>query len=207
MALFTRDFIANILLHVGFMSALIGAFFFTYGAYVEKQITTTQIEEVVDGYFASYALVASPQQKMLLGALIAPLLSPPDFTKEDAQVAEANKKLMVKAGVALGALLVATVALAFFVSRQTFVALLKENVAIVVAVAVTEFCFLTFIAAKYKAIDPNYLKLTVVKALQTVQQDPTVHPLSSNDLQDLLLSLQTQNVPADSLNELKSMIF
>lgn len=189
MTVFTRDFIANILLHVGFISALIGTFFFTYGAYIEKRITTSQIEEVVDGYFASYSLVASPQQKAVLSAVVGPLLVAPDFSAEDAAVEASNKKLLIKAAIALGALLVGTTAAAYFVSRPTFTALIRENIVIVIAVAATEFCFLTFIAAKYKAIDPNYLKLTVVKALQSVQSgDATTQPSDWRGLGESALS-------------------
>lgn len=162
-----RDYLANLLLHVGFMAALIGVFFFTYGSYIEKTVTVNQIEGVVDGYFTSFNLVASPDQKATAAAMAAQL-TPPDSSDADAEVAASNQSLLTKAAIVLSSLLIGSLILAFIVSRKTFFELVKENILIVIAVACTEFCFSTFIIAKYKAIDPNYVKLQVVQALQTV---------------------------------------
>jgi hypothetical protein len=63
---------------------------------------------------------------------------------------------------------VGSVGFAWWISPSTFMHLLKENAVIVTAVAMTEICFLYFIAKNYRAVDPNYIKLTVIKALQKI---------------------------------------
>jgi hypothetical protein len=109
---FTAEFAATVLLHVGFISALIGVLFFTYGAYIEKQVTTTQVTNVVNGYFGSLPLFTTPAQRARLGAAVA-AVQPPDMSAADAQVAAANRALLVKAAAALGGALAACTAGAF----------------------------------------------------------------------------------------------
>jgi hypothetical protein len=166
--LFTNNFIANILLHIGFISVLLGGLFFTLGSYVENTITTSQVQGIIDGYFTSYNLVTTPAQKAQFAPLGIMFNNPPDMSAEDAQVAAANHALLIKAVIVLAIIFVVSVGVAYYLSASTFMELLKENVVIVCFVALTEICFLMFIARNFRAVDPNYVKLTIVKALQAV---------------------------------------
>jgi len=161
-------FIANILLHVGFISALIGTFFFTYGAYIEQKVVKRQIADIVTNFTSEIQLIEPNILKQL-----APLinnLKVPDSSVQDAQIDASNLFLIKEAAMVLGILLIICLVSAYFISKKynfEFMDLIKENLIIVFFVFLTEFSFLTFIGQYYRSADPNFVKLQIVNVLQS----------------------------------------
>ena len=153
--------IVDTIINVVFVATFISIFFFTYGAYIEKKIAREQVELAVDDL--TYNI------KYFAGNQIAPLvnsLSPPNMEEEDKKVAESNSKLIWNVAKLLTLFFVGGMGIAYGVSRYyntDFVVSIKRNVIILIFIAITEYIFLTFIGAKYRSLDPNVVKKTILQ--------------------------------------------
>lgn len=155
--------IVDVIIGVVFMATFIGIFFFTYGAYIEKRIAKEQIEGAVDNLMQDIKYFAGDQISPVLG-----LLKAPEMTEEDNKVRESNKALIKKVIMLITIFFVLGLGLAFSLSwfkGVNFMASVKHNIIILIFIALTEFSFLTFIAAEYRSLDPNIVKKTILHAL------------------------------------------
>jgi hypothetical protein len=108
--------------------------------------------------------VAKPYIKGVTG-----LIEAPNMAEADEYVEKSNKELLITAAKFIGGFVVAGFALIMFISNKYNIPLydiLIHNIIILVFVALTEYCFLTFIAQNYITADPNFVKLAVVKELK-----------------------------------------
>ena len=97
-------------------------------------------------------------------------MTPPDMSAEDKSAADSNRALLSKAGLAVGGVFVAglvAVGLMSLIFGFSFLELLKENLVVLMVAASVEFVFLSFFARNYVSLDPNMVKLEVIKALQS----------------------------------------
>lgn len=186
-AFFTARLLADILLHVGFVGALLGLVFFSVGKIVETSIVKTGVSEVVDGYLTTLPLITTTDQRRELRGMLG-ATARPDMRAADAQVADSNSSLLKLAGISLGSCLVITLFISWWLSKGRIAFwnsksaprwtpfsmkdLLIEMIFIIISVAITELVFMFVIAKNNKPIDPNYIKLVMVKALQSYRDKP-----------------------------------
>lgn len=160
--------VANTLLSVVLISAFIGIFFFTYASYIENQIVKIRSEEIINDLTNTVITITPKQDREEMNKVIAPYLIPPDLSQEDKEVEETNKNLEKRA--------FAFIATFFVIGFSVFLLLahyykfsakrlIHKNLVILIFVAITEFCFLTFIAKHYITIDSNFVKYKILETL------------------------------------------
>jgi hypothetical protein len=176
--IFSARGISNVLLHIALISTFIGVFFFTYGRYIEQKIVEKQTAYLVHDLAGNLSLLGP--------TLTTPLKN--DLKKvtvetggpADQAVAAANKKLMEEAAEFLGGFLVGALLLVLamwqmsgrkFSLKRLFV----ENATVLAFVAFTEFFFLTFVGQNYRSIDPNVVKLEIIKNLEAYAKKNEPH--------------------------------
>jgi hypothetical protein len=170
--------ISSIVMFVATMVAMLTIFFFTYGAFLEREILADETDFVVK-HFASQIKEVAPQEANAIKKS-AQDWTPPDMSKANAVVAERNHKTVIKAAIA---------AASTFVFGLVFVGVMwsksggddpsdfwhgfslkdlaMDTTIMIVAVLVVEFMFATFVMKKFRSADPN---MVVYEAIQGVKK-------------------------------------
>lgn len=163
--------VANVILHVVLISSFIGIFFFTYGSYVEQQVIKSQMDYIVKDMVGDLNNFIPSGSKSTINATIGQI-QPPDMSKEDADAQNNNSKLLKQALTVLGIVFAIGMGTTIWMSYHynfSMKELLKTDLIILGFVALTEFCYLTFIGKNYRSGDPNYVKKALVESLQKYQ--------------------------------------
>ena len=165
--------IANILLHVIFVSAFLAFFFFAYASRVENEVVRKQSKEMVDDIVDDVALLLPDEAITEINTILS-TVSPPDMTEEDKKVKETNDALIKKVSIFVSSVLVIglilVLGISYFYGKSskepfTFSSIIIHNVIILAFVALTEFVFLYYFVQNYTSIDSNFVKYTVLKTL------------------------------------------
>jgi hypothetical protein len=169
--------ISNIVMNVTMISTFIGIFFFTYGKIIEENVVKGQ-SELVANYLAkdlSTFIDNATAQKL------TSQLSPPDMTNADKQVELKNAELQSSAFnililVAVGGLLFTIILAKYYTLNLQ--SILKTNFVILLFVGLTEYIFLTYIGQNFISLDPNFVRLKILQALQKKmsEQELTLTP-------------------------------
>lgn len=160
--------IPNTLLSVVLISAFIGVFFFTYATRVENEIVKVRSEEIINDLTNTFIKITPKEQREEINKIVGPYLVPPNLEKEDKEVVESNKQLRKKAFTFIITFFVVGFS-TFFLLAHVFKfsarRMIHKNLIILIFVALTEFCFLTFFARHYITIDSNFIKYKVLETL------------------------------------------
>lgn len=202
--MFKPEEIANIILHVVFISSFLGIFFFTYASKVEESIAKAQISFLVSQMGTNLNLLPNVTKAEIKKSLDGVNLN---MQEQDDAVEESNKKLLKLAFTVIGVTLLVGLAVVFLMSRKygfSFMHLLKENLYILVFIALTEYCFLTFLAQKFISIDPNYVKRKLATVLQeSVPASTNLQSLNSLEESGInAISEMTSEVPESIQSEI-----
>ena len=134
--------------------------FFTYGAYIEKQIVKNQIERLVENF-------TSDATK--LGYNIPDVKVPIDDTL-DSIVKKNNKDLIKRAFTFLTVGFIGGVALSVVLWKYSnknfkFKHMMYENFGLLLLVAITEIAFFGIISRNYRSLDSNKVKKYILERL------------------------------------------
>ena len=165
--------IPTVLLHVILIASFIVIFFFTYGSKIEGDIVKNQCTEIVNDLMGDIHTVIPEEDRAALHNTIEPLLQAPDMTKLDAEVKEANEKLMqktIKLIMIVFAIGVGFIAALWVVFRFSVKDLVVHSFLSLFFVAITEYVFLTYFAKNYITIDSNYIKYRALNTLANYRQ-------------------------------------
>lgn len=164
--------VANILLHVVFISTFLTVFFFTYASKIESKIVESQSKRIISELTGDVKLLLPDNVIGEINSRVA-TVEPPNMQEEDDKVLEANKKLKTKVASFVGVVffigLVIVWLMCYFINdpKFTFFDLVKHNAIILCFVALTEYVFLDYFARNYISIDSNFVKYTI---LETINQ-------------------------------------
>lgn len=162
------DSVVEIIINIIFVATFIGIFFFTYAAYIEKKVVKSQVDYAVSELLGDIQYFGGAPIKDAISQIKTPNLS-----KADAAAKASNKKLIIKVVLILSAFFIVGMSVAFFIAHKYDVGFTKaiiKNLIILIAIGLTEFSFLTFFGAQYKSLDPNFVKKTILQAVQTSVQ-------------------------------------
>lgn len=154
---------------IGLLTLFIGVFFFSYVSKVERDVTTHQINYIVDAFTKDLAgFVPSPVRRDLAARLST--LDAPDQAELDERVKENNAKLQEKGfQVLVIPVFLALIALCSYgLVRRIHGAMLYSVAASLVVVAITYMGFLGLVVNQYLAVDTNNIKKRIVEVLQTI---------------------------------------
>jgi hypothetical protein len=161
-----KDYI-SILINVILATSFIGIFFFTYGAKIEENIAKAQANYIVDAMMDDVKLL--PQDKLNDIKSSLQNMTPPDLTKEDNEVEEINKKLLIKALTVIGIIFLVGISTAYYLcqigEKVNFMEVLKSGLIVLTFIGLTEFSFLTFFASYFISADPNFVKQTFINKI------------------------------------------
>lgn len=163
----TAKNIANIILHVILISALISIFFFTYASRVEEAIVKEQVEHIIVDLVEPINMF-SPEYKLAAQYAVQKLVAP-NMDDLDKKVADNNKALLKKVAVLISVLVAVGVGSVYLMSKKynfDFKELMKHNAIILVFVLITEIVFITFIAKNHRMGDSNLVKKTILVELK-----------------------------------------
>lgn len=175
-------FIINILLHVGLMSLFLTIFFFTIAQYFEKKIVEDQISFVIDDFVRNTLKPIDDATKKEIKNKINDMFKNQDFSKEDNNVKEENKKIKKKAwglvGVLLSIIGIIVVMAGFIYQWDIYYVkyLLSSSIFSLLFVAITETIFRFLIAQNYLSADPNKIKLNIIDTLIKNRCNPCKKP-------------------------------
>jgi hypothetical protein len=172
--IFDEHMAINITMNVGLISALLGIFFFTYAATVEKSIVQTNaiigVSNIMD--------MMAPLLNNKIKTDILKSLTIPDQSKEDEDVKKANDIITYNALSNLTIILDIGLTISFIIAtiyNHSYIKMLMLNLIIVILVGCTEYTFLNFIPNNYISIDTNYIRYTILTTLKskiTINNEP-----------------------------------
>ncbi len=165
-----EDIIA-MLLQVGLTAMFLGVFFFTYVAKVEGEVTTSQINYIVDSFTKDMGSFIPPQLMPMVDDAMA-TMQPPDMRKEDEMVMETNKKLMSEGFqlLAIPCVLCVMIFFAYMMVRPVRPTTLWLVFFSLAAVAVTYVLFLMLVVKQYLTVDTNKIKMMIVGKLEDIKR-------------------------------------
>lgn len=166
-----HEMFITIIINVIFISIFIGIFFFTYGAYIEKRVVKNQMKLISSDLIGYVNLLGNTTKEIVKSNINN--INLPDMTKEDEDVKKNNIniiKLAIKANIIFIILILGLVYYTYSLSNKEF--LIKEivikNLIILFFVGLTEFTFLTWCGSRFISIDPNQIKLAILKNLKNL---------------------------------------
>lgn len=161
--------ISYIIFGIIIIATFISVFFFTYVSKVEGDIVKIQMKKIVDDLVDGSDLIFTPDQRKLIGDNIISKINIPDMTDDDNRAASNNDQLKRKAFKIFGSVILVGLAVIFFLYVKYKISLgeiLKYSIITLIAVAVTEYLFVTEITKNYQIVDPNYVRYLIVENLK-----------------------------------------
>lgn len=159
----------NVIISVLFISLFIGAFFFTYGAYIEGLVVKNQMKFLSEDIGGYINLLGNDINKNIKKRLLeVPNI---DLHEEDEKVKESNSKVMNTALIANIAFVVSTIFIVYYLNKSANLNIkdiLIKNFIILIFIGITEYVFLTYFGADFISIDPNKVKYNVVENLKNL---------------------------------------
>ena len=169
--------VCNILLHIMLISAFLGSYFFTFGAYLEREVLQDQLNYLVDTTLQPIKILVPN-----ISTDIKNKMKSYNFKideKADIKTAEQNKKTVDRAiklitfFFVLG--LIVIVILSKILDRdgmsygKFYKKLITHNLIILLFIAATEFIFAFFFAKNYMSLDTNKLKKQIFVSLDNIK--------------------------------------
>ena len=159
---------SNIILHITLIVTFISIFFFTYGAYIEKKVVDNQMNLLVQNFTKDMSVLPSNVNDAMRTSISNINLT--DMSKIDARVKKSNEELKKKAFMFIGILFAIGMSIVVGISlaagrKYSLVALIAENIGLLIIVALTEFLFATLVLKNYRSADLNIVKKQIVVEL------------------------------------------
>ena len=183
--------ISKIMINVVLISIFITIFFFTYGVKIEKEVIINQMKILTNDFMSHVELSGNSINKNIneLNNELQNEMSLPEnrakIIQTDKDELSGNKKISSTVLVCIfGLICVTAFIMIIFTSSgavQNVKEILLESIIILLSIALTEFCFIFFLGAKYVSIDTNHIKLNVVKFLQKYSKSSNDEPIDEHD--------------------------
>ena len=166
--MFNSVFIVNVIVHVYVMATFLTIFYFTVAANQERNITKNQLNFLFNGTSTIGTFLNEDDKKMIQDLFDK---NKSALLEEDQKVSEQNRKLrnyMTKI-LLIGSIVVILIVLTSYYyfnwnSSNLQYILISVGTGLV-AVALTETAFLFLIPTNYLAINPNTIKLKLIKKI------------------------------------------
>lgn len=164
--MFTPKEICGIIMLVVLIATFLTIFFFTYASTVEGEIVEDQVDYIVNDFTKDLKLLPPNVLAILKSGM--KMVNKPDLTTQDKEVEEHNNKIITTTIKYVAILFIATVVIIYYASNKynfTVGDLIKQNLIILVFIALTEFCFLNLFARQFISANPNLVKKIILNNL------------------------------------------
>lgn len=191
--------ICNILLHIMLISAFLGSYFFTFGAYLEREVLKDQLNYLVD-------TTLQPMKILVPGIStdIKNKMKSYNFKideSSDIKTEQQNKKTVDKAIKLITFFFIIGLIVIVILSRtldregisynEFFKKLITRNLIILIFIAATEFIFAFFFVKNYMSLDTNKLKKQIFLSLDNIK-NKKVKPIKNIPIKDNINALYSQ---------------
>jgi hypothetical protein len=195
------EIVIKILINTLFISVFLCIFFFTYAAYVEKNIIYYQMKFLsnsIKNDISVFGPIANNNFKLQIANLQID-----NMDKQDAQIKNDNKIILykaIKANIIFTIFISVLVGILYSYSDKNFKIkdIIIYNLVILFFIALTEFCFLTFFGSQFISIDPNEIKLSIIKNIQNIKSNDT-NNVNTNNVNTN--NVNTNNVNTNNVNQ------
>ena len=169
------EFINEISINVLFIAILISIFFFTYGVTIEENTILDQMKILSNDIINTFKLTGNTLNNNLNDYLNNNILTPTNIRKieidaDDARMLAKNRPIIIKVIIFITLFIIIVLAMTIYFIQVQNVTNIKniivEALIVLVFIGLTEYLFLTFFGAKFISINPNNIKMQVVKDLQ-----------------------------------------
>jgi len=159
----------TIVTNVLFISLFLGLFFFTYAAYIEREVVKSQMEFLANNLSSSIKILGPDITNKFKDTLNN--LPPLDLDHADSIVSSMNSSIKYNAIIANLVFTIVVILGVYFLysySDKSFSIshILIKNFTILIFVALTEFSFLTFFRSKFISLNPNSVNYNVIYNLK-----------------------------------------
>ena len=188
--------VCNILLHIMLISTFLGSYFFTFGAYLEREVLKDQLNYLVD-------TTLQPMKILVPGIStdIKNKMKSYNFKideSSDIKTEQQNKKTVDKAIKLITFFFIIGLIVIVIISRTLdregmsyndfFKKLITRNLIILIFIAATEFIFAFFFVKNYMSLDTNKLKKQIFISLDNIK-NKKVKPIKNIPIKDNINSL------------------
>jgi len=163
--------ISNIILHIIFIATFLAIFFFTYTATVEKNIVENQLDLILNNLFNDTQYLSDDIKSQISQKLAD--LETPDMSKEDEKAKQNNQIVLNNAIKIISITSVCGLAISYYLfknssdtNKGTYFDLLKENILLLLSIALTEYFFINAISKNYVYGDTNFVKKQILISLK-----------------------------------------
>jgi len=160
------ELITNILINVLFVSLFIALFFFTYAAYIEKQVVTSQMKFLAGDTSNIIKLFGKDLTEIVRNNVKNTEL--PDLSHED-EIVKKNNNEIIKKVIKINLIFTIVVSLIVYYiyvkySNKSYDLgeIIVNNSVILFFIGFVEFSFLTYFGSRYISIDTNKVKLSLL---------------------------------------------
>jgi hypothetical protein len=171
----------TVLIQVLCIFIFLTVFFFTYAAKKEGEIVTNQVKFLIDNFIGeSAALLPSHVKEVAAKKLNTIETDTPANREAIRKINESNdaiKSKTIKISLIFTMVVLAITILSLVLSKKTSLAFFKnidmknigkETVIILIFVAITEFCFFTYLGADFVSVDPSIIKGRIFSNLANI---------------------------------------
>lgn len=161
--LFGYETLLNNIFLISVYAVIVAIIFFTFGAYIEKLIVQTQVENLIDEVLDPYQVVMDKKPDINI--------DPGGMDKLDEEVKQNNSDLVSKARVSLGSFcLVGLIIVIIMYIRKNDTISLKDlfirNGILLIAVVTVELLFFGIITKNFRTLSLNKTKMEVIRAIK-----------------------------------------
>jgi len=178
-------FSSTTLLMLGIYTAFVGFFFFTYGAYIERNVVKNQIDTLISDFTDDFIFFGKESSdKSIINTIKKDIknISPPDMRDADKVVEENNSALIKKATIILSVTFIVFLLISICVwyfglsktqkRKDNYASIIERIILLMIIVMLTEFLFFTLVAGNYHPVDPNKIKKYLLESFKTYGMIP-----------------------------------
>lgn len=191
---------ATIILSVTLVATFIGVYFFTHGAHLERMIVEEEMDYVVLQLVGNLRTL-SPELANIVKKSVDNIQMP-NMEQADIEADLYNKKLLRKAMIVIGIILIVgvfiSVSLLLYAKNKhpddvSIVYFLITNMISLFFVGLTYYLFTSFIIRYYKSADPNFVKKKILEVIK--EYSGTINEDDKKRILDKILSKSKTATP------------
>jgi hypothetical protein len=176
--IFNINFILTVLIQVLCVFTFLTVFFFTYASKKEGEIVKSQVDFLTKDFLGTnIQLLPEDTKKVLLSKvneIEADTSMNAKINKSNQEIKDKTYKLLAVAASVISFITLLSYLLknkVSFFKDINLMSIFKETAIILFFVAITEFIFLEYFAARYISVQPNLVKAKILRNLATFYQN------------------------------------
>ena len=201
------EMLIKILINTLFISMFICVFFFTYAAHIEEKIIKYQMDFLAHDIKSNISTLGDVANNIF--KLQIKNYNIGDLSKQDEIIKKNNYKVLYEAVVSNCLYLFFVICIIGFIYYKldntiNIKKIIIYNLIILCFVAFTEYSFITYFAAHFISIDPNEIKLSLIKNIQKINDNINKENNNNNTVNKIPLNTNQINTNQINTNQINN---